>query len=446
MPNLVKNPSFNQSIVGPLSLVLFAVLFSLANILLSTVQPTARHAMNSKEIGKHRLSPAAYWFLIQLDAKGPTKIADLVELRVFSLHAIHEGARSALELGLCAKDSTTYYLPESAKEAETEVPKENQQSFRESTNENRQIVDFEKNSSRVLSLSVAKPLKDKDLKTNSVVLYPKSDDVKRVENEEIAQNDKSEKKGEKYEEDLFFEYGQNVLKLQTNTIRTLLTLTKTQDKFITIIDAYRWLHCEAAGLPIGNVIAWANTALRNGINKQPPEQFTFASWAHGRQYAKQVAADKAALQAERDRDAKLRAEAQAAWAALTPEQQADYHTQKAAWVAEGENQRKPGGYAGPEEIADYQAWRKDWSERMPVAGKPARPRATLPNAAPKPLAATQAAAEAAKRAAAEARAARIASANTVREIRDLLASATTEAEYNELQRRLSALEAAASGA
>lgn len=331
-----------SSLAGPLSLILS----------LSFVFSLGACAMNSLQIKKHRLAPASYWFLIALDALGPSKIVDLAAEGVFSLHAIHEGARAALELGLCEKSGTTWALLPEKQQTTPERPPEKQQTNRETTNEKRQIDDFSKISSRELKAVEVKPLLENSFKNSSVVFPSKSDDVK------------GEKKSENGEGGLLNEYAEKVLKLAPGIIRNLERLAegKPAGRLVEVLDAYRWKHVEGGGEPVKNPVAWMSAAIHNGVNHATPRPWTFAAWAADRDYARRVAADQFTAEAERVREREQRQREQAA---ITPEARADLDRRRKAWEAEGNDHKDPGCYADPKARAEYRAWLRDWVARSP---------------------------------------------------------------------------------
>lgn len=272
---------------------------------------------------KQNLTPAGSWFLWALQVFGPSTIADLAALGNYSTPALYKGAADALAAHLCDKDGTVFSpIP---LEIENDVGNsdqkhkttatgcsENREPDKKTRIKNREIIENEKSFSRGLSSSEAKPLSDKDLKEKSSYLPNNLDNTTlegAQQNHENAQNDKNDEKSEKGGNSLLLKYCQDVLRLDRYNSERLLLLTGDNAGLITVLDAYRWQHVEGAGRPIGNVLSWARATLRNGVNKQPPEAFTFAAWARQQELLAEAARPPAQIQRERDAAARAKADA-----------------------------------------------------------------------------------------------------------------------------------------
>lgn len=245
------------------------------------------------KVMQHRLPPAASWLLWALKALGPSTIAELVEPSPYSQRSVYDGAEAALATNLVLQSQGVFRLncDENSQSDENQLSenKQNLQNPEISQDEKPQNDENCENSSRVLSSSEVKPLKEKKESEKSSLQLSNLDnsrDLRASENRTITDNSKNHEKDEKGGNPLLFQYCQDVLHLDAPLIARIFKLGDGNTvKLIAVLDAYRWHHVEGAGTPIGNVISWISSTLRNGVNRKPPVAFTFATWAREREAA-----------------------------------------------------------------------------------------------------------------------------------------------------------------
>jgi hypothetical protein len=259
----------------------FIRLFSLFGFLLTIGVFSMNYRAIFDQLRKQKVSPCAAWTLAQLVVAGRAKVQDLADQGMYTRPALSVACAELQIIGLLDKDRDKYFQVARIYTEKTETSDPNNpKRLYENQNENEKTDEkdekSEKQKPRDLSSSVVKPLKAEFEKNNSSSSNSKGTTVNPG--------------AEKIEEEEIFLYGQNICNLDREKLREIAAFCINADHMGELLDNYRWLHVENHGTPIGNVVGWCRTTVKNGIIRQAPYPLTFACWKRDRDRIAKIAA------------------------------------------------------------------------------------------------------------------------------------------------------------